>query len=190
MNRPAAIEKEGPKLNAHLIEFRNENARLTTFDELAQAHDQPGILRSRDYFNSLIKDEVKKGIPSSRILLGGFSQGGAMSLFAGITCPDKLAGIVGLSSYLLMEGKVKEYVPEENPNKETPIFMGHGDSDPLVKYEWGVATAEILKKWGWSVDLKTYKGLQHSADPKEIDDLEVYIQQRLPPLGDEGASKA
>ena len=113
-----------------------------------------------------------------------------MSLFAGITCPDQLAGIVGLSSYLLMEGKIKEYVPEENPNKETPIFMGHGDSDPLVKYEWGVTTAKILKGWGWNVDLKTYKGLQHSADPREIEDLEVYIQQRLPPLGGEGASSA
>lgn len=113
-----------------------------------------------------------------------------MSIFAGITCPDKLAGIVGLSSYLLMEGKVKEYVPEENPNKATPIFMGHGDSDPLVKYQWGVKTAEVLKEWGWNVDLKTYKGLQHSADPREIDDLEKYIHQRLPALGEGGASNA
>ena len=113
-----------------------------------------------------------------------------MSLFAGITCPDKLAGIVGLSSYLLMEGKIKEYVPEENPNKETPVFMGHGDADPLVKYQWGVKTADVLKGWGWSVDLKTYKNLAHSADPKEIDDLEKYIQERLPPLGEGGASKA
>ena len=113
-----------------------------------------------------------------------------MSIFAGITCPDKLAGIVGLSSYLLMEGKIKDYLPEENPNKETPIFMGHGDSDPLVKYEWGVTTAEVLKGRGWSVDLKTYKGLLHSAEPREIEDLEVYIQQRLPPLGDGGASTA
>lgn len=113
-----------------------------------------------------------------------------MSLFTGITCPDKLAGIVGLSSYLLMEGKIKEYVPEENPNKETAIFMGHGDVDQLVKYQWGVQTAEALKGWGWSVDFKTYKNLAHSADPKEIDDLEKYIQQRLPPLGEGGTSKA
>jgi len=124
---------------------------------------------------------MEKGIPSDRIILGGFSQGGAMSLFAGITCPHKLAGIVGLSSYLLMEGKVKEYAPTENPNKETPIFMGHGAVDPLVKYQWGKQTADILKGWGWSVDLKTYPNLAHSADPKEIDDLEAYIQQRLPP---------
>ena len=159
----------------------------TTFDELAQAHDQVGILRTRDYFNSLIKDEMKKGISSERIILGGFSQGGAISLFTGITCPDKLAGIVGLSSYLLLENKVKDYVPSENPNKETPIFMGHGAVDPLVKYEWGKKTAEKLKEWGWTVDLKSYPNLAHSADPKEIDDLEAYIQRRLPPLDAEGS---
>jgi predicted esterase len=132
---------------------------------------------------------MEKGIPSDRIILGGFSQGGAISLFAGITCPHKLAGIVGLSSYLLMEGKVKEYVPTENPNKETPIFMGHGAVDPLVKYQWGKQTADVLKGWGWSVDLKTYPDLAHSADPKEIDDLEAYIQQRLPPTNGD-SSKA
>ncbi len=132
---------------------------------------------------------MEKGIPSDRIILGGFSQGGAISLFAGITCPHKLAGIVGLSSYLLMEGKVKEYVPTENPNKETPIFMGHGAVDLLVKYQWGKQTADVLKGWGWSVDLKTYPDLAHSADPKEIDDLEAYIQRRLPPINGD-SSKA
>lgn len=104
-----------------------------------------------------------------------------MSIFAGVTCPDRLAGIVGLSAYLLMEHKVKEYIPAENPNKETPIFMGHGAADPLVKTSWGRQTADILKEWGWTVDFKTYPGLGHSADPKEIDDLEAYIKQRLPP---------
>jgi len=65
--------------------------------------------------------------------LGGFSQGGAISLFTGITCPNKLAGIFGLSSYLLLHNKIKDYVTEESTNKDTPIFMGHGDADPLVK---------------------------------------------------------
>lgn len=113
-----------------------------------------------------------------------------MSLFAGITCPNKLAGIVGLSSYLLMEDKIRDHVPAENPNKATLIFMGHGDSDPLVKTTWGKQTAEILKGWGWKVEFNLYRGLGHSADPKEIDDLEAYIQQRLPPIGDGGGSTA
>ena len=119
---------------------------------------------------------------------GGFSQGGAISIFTGITCPDKLAGIFGLSSYLLMHGKIKDYIPNENPNTETPILMGHGDADPLVRYEWGLQTAESLREMGWKVKFNTYKGLAHSAEPKEMDDVEAFIQQRLPPLGDKPAS--
>ncbi|MCJ1374330.1 hypothetical protein MMC20_005562 [Loxospora ochrophaea] len=157
---------------------------VTTFTELGQAHDEPGILKSRDYFNSLIKAEVDKGIPSSRIVIGGFSQGGAIALFTGLTCLDKLAGIFGLSSYLLLHDKFKDLVPAENPNKETPIFMGHGTADPLVKYDWGQGTANALNDMGWKVDFKSYKDLVHSADPQEIDDLQSYIEDRLPPMGD------
>jgi predicted esterase len=115
-------------------------------------------LRSRDYFHKLVKSEIEEsGIPSNRIVLGGFSQGGAMAIFSAITCTEKLAGMFGLSCYLLLHGKVKEMIPEGNPNKDTPIFMGHGDSDPLVKPEWGKKTSDILKEWGWKVDLKIYK---------------------------------
>jgi predicted esterase len=154
----------------------------TTFNDLqGKSHDETGILKSRDYFNSLIKAETDKGIPSSRIILGGFSQGGAMALFSGITCPQKLGGIVGLSSYLLLHTKVDEFIPKDNPNKDTPIFIGHGDSDPLVKYEWGQKTAQFLKERGFKVDFRTYKDLVHSADPEEIDDVEKFIKDCLPP---------
>ncbi|KAL9639962.1 MAG: hypothetical protein Q9164_000591 [Protoblastenia rupestris] len=154
----------------------------TTFDSLAQVYDLPGIFKSRDYFNSLIKAEVEQGIASTRIVLGGFSQGGAISLFTGITCPDRLGGIVGLSSYLLLHDSIKDHATTEASNKETPIFMGHGDSDPLVQYRWGVQTEKSLKEMGWKVDFRTYKGLAHSADPKEIDDLEKYLESRLPSI--------
>ena len=60
--------------------------------------------------------------------------------------------------------------------------MGHGDADPMVKHEWGLETANTLKEMGWKVDFRTYKGLAHSADPKEIDDLEKYLEERLPHL--------
>ena len=107
-----------------------------------------------------------------------------MSLFTGITCPDKLAGIFGLSSYLLLHGKIKDYVPADSPNQQTPIFMGHGSADPLVKHEWGLKTAEALRDMGWGVDFRTYKGLAHSAEPREIDELEQWIEDRLPPLSE------
>jgi len=157
---------------------------ITTFDSLAQAHDQPGILKSRDYFNALVKEEIDKGISSSRIVLGGFSQGGAISIFTGITSPHPLAGIFGLSSYLLLHDKLASYMNSSNEeNKNVPIFMGHGDSDPLVKHEWGLDTAKSLRELGFkSIDFRTYKGLVHSADMKEMDDLEKWLEKRLPDL--------
>lgn len=79
-----------------------------------------------------------------------------MSIFSGITAPTKLGGIFGLSSYLLLHNKLAEFIPENSPNKGTKIFMGHGDSDPLVRPQWGQMTAEILKEKGYSVDLKMY----------------------------------
>lgn len=80
-----------------------------------------------------------------------------MAIFSGITSPTKLGGIFGLSCYLLLQSKFKEFVPSDNPNKETPIFMGHGDSDPLVLPGWGQMSAEMLKSCGWEVDLKMYR---------------------------------
>ncbi|MCJ1417899.1 hypothetical protein MMC32_004244 [Xylographa parallela] len=163
---------------------------ITTFNDLQNAHDEVGILRSRDYFNTLVAEEVAKGIPSTRIVVGGFSQGGAMSLFTGLTSPVKLGGFFGLSAYLLMHHKIKDFVPASLPNKDTPVFMGHGDADPTVRYAWGQQTAAVLKELGYGVDFRTYRGLQHSADPEEIDDLERYLLARLPPLGEAGVSKA
>ena len=135
-------------------------------------------------FHSLIAEEIKNGIPSERIVLGGFSQGGAMSLLAGITNPTKLGGVFGLSCYLLLANKLKDMVPEDAPNQKTPIFMGHGEADPLVKVQWGKDTAAKLESWGYDVDFKTYKGLPHSAAPEEIDDLERWLKDRIPDQGD------
>ena len=108
-----------------------------------------------------------------------------MSIMAGITNPTKLGGIFGLSCYLLLAGKVKDMVPADSPNQKTPIFMGHGDADPLIKVQWAQTTADNLKEWGWDVDFRTYRGLPHSAAPQEIDDLETYLKGRIPDMGDE-----
>ncbi|KUJ23243.1 putative acyl-protein thioesterase 1, partial [Mollisia scopiformis] len=148
------------------------------FADLQAGQDEVGILRSRDYFQSLIKTEIDAGIPSDRIVIGGFSQGGAMSIFSGITSQTKLGGIFGLSCYLLLHSKFKELVPADGPNRETPIFMGHGDSDPLVRPQFGQMTAHFLKQEGFKVDLKMYRGLEHSATPEEIDDVERYLNER------------
>jgi predicted esterase len=79
-----------------------------------------------------------------------------MAIFAGITAPTKLGGIFGLSCYLLLHNKLAQFVGENSANKETRIFMGHGDSDPRIRPRWGQMTADILKNEGYNVDLKIY----------------------------------
>ena len=81
-----------------------------------------------------------------------------MSLLSGLTCPHKLGGIFGLSCYLPMQGKLKDMIADaKNANKETRIFMGHGDVDQTVRHEWGELTREKLKEWGYEVDFRTYR---------------------------------
>lgn len=136
------------------------------------------------------------GIPADRIVLGGFSQGGAMGILSGLTAPVKVAGIVGLSSWLLLSQSFKDHVPEGDLNKQTPIFMGHGDRDPMVRYELATATEKALKAWGYDVTLKTYRsvvrcacedvanwyrGMEHSACLEELNEVEAFILSRLPP---------
>ncbi|WPG97712.1 Hypothetical protein R9X50_00049300 [Acrodontium crateriforme] len=161
---------------------------ITDFSDLAnRSEDEVGVLRSQKVFHDLIAQEIAAGIPSERVILGGFSQGGAMSLLAGVTAPQKLGGIFGLSCYLLLQGKLQSMVPADSPNKATPIFMGHGDADQVVRYVWGQQTANKLKEWGWDVTFKSYRGLPHSAAPEEIDDLEAFLNSRIPPLGQKEA---
>jgi predicted esterase len=128
---------------------------LSTLDD--RDEDEKGIVDSQKYFHTLIDQEVAKGIPAERIVVGGFSQGGAMSLLSGVTYKNQLGGIFGLSCYLLLQKKIKDMIPTDNPNQKTPIFMGHGDADQVVAHKWGKMSADELEKHGYKVDFRTYK---------------------------------
>ncbi|KAM0255935.1 hypothetical protein ACHAQJ_005336 [Trichoderma viride] len=154
-----------------------------TLDERSRDTDEAGILESRAYLYSLIQQEASLGISSDRVVLGGFSQGGAMSVFSGLTAPFKLAGIVGLSCWLPLSHKLKEFIPGTNFNQDTPIFMGHGDADQMVLYEWGTATKQRLKDLSYDVNMETYGGMGHSACMEEFDDVESFLVSKLPAKG-------
>lgn len=141
-----------------------------TVEALRMNEDEPGIMVSQQYFHGLIQQEIDSGIASERIVLGGFSQGGAISIFAGLTAKVKLAGIVGLSSYLLLSPKFKDLLPKPEFNKETPIFMGHGSADPVVRTELGKHSYTILKDLGYNVSWSEYElVLRHSFVTRKID---------------------
>ncbi|KAH9227468.1 hypothetical protein K456DRAFT_1754089 [Colletotrichum gloeosporioides 23] len=152
-----------------------------TVESLRENEDAPGILASNEYFHSLVQAEVDAGIPADRIVLGGFSQGGAMAIFSGLTGTHKVAGIVGLSCWLLLSERFASLVPADKPNQATPIFMGHGDADPLVRPELAALSMEALKKLGYDVSRTLYPGMGHSACLEELDDVEAFLLKQLPP---------
>ncbi|KAI9809300.1 MAG: hypothetical protein M1825_002591 [Sarcosagium campestre] len=160
---------------------------IKSFSDLNQkSSDASGILASRDRIHELIAAESSKnGIPADRVVLGGFSQGGALSLLAGITAPAPLAGIFAMSGYMLLGERIPELIPSGAPNKATRVWMGHGADDPLVKCQWGRLTAEKLREFGVeNVQFNEYPNLEHSASEEELSQLEDWLEKRLPPLSD------
>ncbi|KAI0019052.1 Phospholipase/carboxylesterase [Xylariomycetidae sp. FL0641] len=150
-------------------------------EDIRANQDESGILTTREYLNGLIQSEIDAGVPANRIVLGGFSQGGASSLFTGLTAKVKLAGIVALSSWLPLDAKFPDFVKESDNNRDTPILMCHGDMDPVVPTPLGKMSFDMLKSQGFSASLKMYPGMGHSACLEELDEVEAFLRSRLPP---------
>jgi lysophospholipase I len=100
---------------------------------------------------------MAEGIPAERIVLMGFSQGGAMSLFAGLTASVQIGGIIALSCWLLLHKSFRDYIPEGDINKGTPIFMAQGDQDAMVNYNVAKESADLLEQLGYNITFQTYR---------------------------------
>eukprot|EP00574_Skeletonema_japonicum_P005392 CAMPEP_0201724666 /NCGR_PEP_ID=MMETSP0593-20130828/8349_1 /ASSEMBLY_ACC=CAM_ASM_000672 /TAXON_ID=267983 /ORGANISM="Skeletonema japonicum, Strain CCMP2506" /LENGTH=285 /DNA_ID=CAMNT_0048215967 /DNA_START=85 /DNA_END=942 /DNA_ORIENTATION=- len=141
-----------------------------------------GIEESQQRIEQLLKDEhANLGVPYDRMVLAGFSQGGALSLYTGMQLPSKLAGIVVMSGYLPHESGFNI----ANGLQDTPIWHGHGAADPLVRITAANESHSAVKaKGATNYILKTYPGLAHSVNPQEIGDVLLFLQQILPPGGE------
>ena len=148
---------------------------ITGFD-LESRQDEAGIRSSVAAVEALIEREHERGVPSERIFLAGFSQGGAIALSAGVRHSKKLAGIVALSTYLPISATV---AAERHPaNAATPIFWGHGTADPVVMLQRGIDSRNALQALGYVVDWHTYP-MAHAVCAEEIGDLRHWLGQRL-----------
>ncbi|KAL7271530.1 hypothetical protein RUND412_005700 [Rhizina undulata] len=150
---------------------------IISLGDVNRAEDEPGMLNSIRLIHSLITEQVDKGIPSERIVLGGFSQGGALALLAGLTCERKLGGIIALSAWLPLHQKMLAMRTEANKN--IPIFQAHGEMDLLVKFAWGEQSKKQLAEMGHNVEWRTFPDLDHSADPEEIAYMEKWLEERF-----------
>ena len=143
--------------------------------------DEAGIRESGEAIAALIRREAERGVPPERVVLAGFSQGGAIALHAGLRYPEKLAGIIALSTYLPLKAAAGEF---HDANRATPIFMAHGSLDPLVPATLGEDSARFLETAGYPVQYKSYT-MPHSVCPQEVEDIRrwlgVHLRGPLPP---------
>ena len=138
--------------------------------------DEAGIRASAEKVEKLIRREIVRGIPADRIVLAGFSQGGAVALHLGLRFGERLAGILALSTYLPLHEALDDEHSESNAS--TPLFMAHGILDPVVPLYLGESSANRLVQGGWPVTWRTYT-MPHAVCPEEIRDISGFLADRL-----------
>ncbi len=140
--------------------------------------DERGVAESCEQVSALIARERGRGVPAERIVLAGFSQGGAIALHLGLRHPERLAGIVGLSTYLLDDAGAEDEASEAN--RETPILLAHGTLDPMVPFEAGEAARDRLRDLGRAVRWLEYP-MQHQVCLEEIQAMGEFLREQLSP---------
>jgi phospholipase/carboxylesterase len=138
--------------------------------------DEAGVRGSDAAVRALIRRENERGIPSDRIVLAGFSQGAAMALFSGTRYPEKLAGLMGLSGYMVLAPKFD--AERTNANQTVPIFLAHGTQDPVVMLQLGEDTHQLLEATQYSVEWHTYP-MPHSVCQEEVADIAEWLRRVL-----------
>ena len=144
--------------------------------DLASRADESGVRASAGILETLIEDELGKGLASTRILLAGFSQGGAIALHTGLRYAKPLAGILALSTYLPLEQAAGKERHEANRN--IPIFLAHGSQDPVIPLALSEHSRRFLASQDYRVECHTYP-MPHSVCPEEIRDLAIWLARVL-----------
>lgn len=138
--------------------------------------DETGIRETTERVHALIAEQIAQGIASENIMLAGFSQGGAIALFAGLTCPKKLGGIMALSTYLPI---ATVFARERHAhNHSTPVLLIHGTQDYVVPLAFAEIAKELLTEYRYPLTWQTYP-MAHSVCPDEILLIHQWILKQL-----------
>lgn len=149
---------------------------ITSLDFGERKQDTSGIVESAAFIEALIDAEIQRGIDSRNIILAGFSQGGAIALYAGLTTAHKLGGIMALSTYLPIQDETLARITEHG--KQLPVFMAHGQYDDVIQIQHAEQSHSILKDQGINVEWHSYP-MPHSVSPEEISDISVWLKGQL-----------
>ncbi|MBU1190922.1 MAG: dienelactone hydrolase family protein [Gammaproteobacteria bacterium] len=140
--------------------------------DLRRDADEAGIRASVAAVGDLIQTEIDRGVVPERIVLAGFSQGGAIVLHAGLTYPQRLGGIMALSTYLALPDALAAEL--QAANSATPIFMAHGTDDPIAPFAVAQASRDQLTALGCPVAFHSYH-MPHSVCPDEVADIRAWL---------------
>lgn len=149
---------------------------ILSLDKHAREVDLAGIEQSRKKIHALIEREKACGIPANRIVIAGFSQGGAMAYSVGLTYPEQLAGVMALSAYIPSIDWLTQQ--RDAANQQTPILVVHGAQDPVVSLELGEQAVDWLKEQGYPVEFKQY-WMQHQVCAEEVRQIGLWLQRVL-----------
>lgn len=145
--------------------------------DISGPEDEEGIKRATIGVHEMINKEISNGIASNRIMLGGFSQGGALALYSALTYAQPLAGVIALSCWLPLH---KGFPAAKKCPDTVPILQAHGNADPVVSYRFGQLSSSLLKTFMKSVEFQTYQGLSHSSSDEELVDMKKFIAKHVP----------
>jgi phospholipase/carboxylesterase len=138
--------------------------------------DAAGVRASQGRVEALIARERKRGVGAGSIVLAGFSQGGAIALQAGLRHPERLAGILALSTYLPLPDTLEKEASQAN--RDLPIFMAHGTQDPVIPLSWAMRSRDHLLRLGYAVEWREYP-MPHSVCAEEIADVGAWLRRIL-----------
>ena len=146
----------------------------------AARQDEGGIRDSAATLDDFIARERERGIAARGIIVAGFSQGGAIALHGALRYPERLGGIMALSTYLPMDERLAEEAAAAN--RDVPILMCHGTADPVLPVQMGEQSRDQLVAAGYPVEWKAYP-MQHQVSLAEIADIAAWLGKRLSPAG-------
>ncbi|MBJ6981644.1 dienelactone hydrolase family protein [Luteimonas sp. MC1572] len=184
---PQLVRRDWPALRfvfphapVRKVTINNHMAMRAWYDivdaDLDTRADETGVAESVAQVEALIAREATRGVPRGRVLLAGFSQGGAVTLAAGLRSAEPLAGLVALSTYVPSANKARSVLAEARVR--APVFFGHGSQDPVVPFQAGQGSAALLRELGFDVDWHAYP-MPHSVCAEEISDLGDWMSRRF-----------
>ncbi|NNC66880.1 MAG: carboxylesterase [Gammaproteobacteria bacterium] len=180
LNLPASVKAKFifPHAPVQAVSLNNGMQMPAWYDiyglEKDSKEDTAGIKKISEEINALVQQVIDDGIAANKIVLAGFSQGGALTLYTGLSYKQRLGGLLALSCYLPMRDQLENFA--KDTQRDLPIFMAHGTYDDVVAHAFARLAQELLETQGFKIDWHNYP-CAHTVCAEEIQDIRNFLIQ-------------